>query len=151
MRQGSWKQLALIVLALSVIVGLFAPQAAADEARLVVQVDEPFEVNGTIYPAGTLTLRQMASFTPSTTLNEVCVQSECLGMLLASPSSEVIDRAEDSFLFERARLGHLVLVGFAYRGGTAHDFYRFSPTDGGHWLAPDEQPEEGTLLAASVP
>jgi hypothetical protein len=117
----NWNRLALIVAALAVLAALLAPAVEAGEYRLTAHIDEPFEINGTMYPAGSLSIRQLGDYTPTSTLNEIWVGDQCLGMVLAADNSAPGEELSDSLFFERATLGHLVLTGFAYRGQRAQD------------------------------
>lgn len=133
------------MVALAVIVLLAAPAALAEEGRLVVHLGESFEVNGQLYPAGTLSVRELSAYNPASTLNEIWIDNECIGVLLASSSPAVI--AEDVVNFERSPAGHLVLTGFAYRGEAVQHLYQFRvEASGPRWLAPAENAE--ALVAA---
>ena len=141
-----WK-LGWIVFALAVLVGLFAPESAAAGHRVAAQLTEPFEVNGHLFDHGELAVREIASYNPTMTLNEVWVGDRCLGLLLAAESDNVSSGTDDTLIFERTAQGHLLLVGFAYRGQGTNELYQFrAHSDGGRWLAPNES--EAVLLAA---
>ena len=62
-RMRSW---ALGLLVASAVVGL-AGDALAAGPRLVVEVDEPFVIDGEVYEAGELSLRPVLEFTPTVT------------------------------------------------------------------------------------
>src|SRR6185295_3979913 len=68
-----------------------APKSFAGGPRLVAQIDEPFEVNGQLFPAGKLSLREVSSYTPVSTLNELQVDGRCLGMVLAQEIEGSLD------------------------------------------------------------
>ena len=127
MRQERWTtRLALGMLAVAVAAGFSGDVAAAD-LRLTVTVDEPFVVDGNLYPAGTLSLRPVRAFTPTTMLNEVWVGNRCLGLLSASRTDDPIREASrNAVLFVRDADGRLVLRGFAYRADGAGDRYRYA-------------------------
>jgi len=127
MRDRSWISWSCTVLALAALVALLAPQSPAGEPRLVARIDEPFEVNGTVFQSGTVSLRQVGAFTPTSTLNEVCVDNDCLGLLLARSTAPAGVADDDALLFERGSGGRLVLVGFDYRG---HGRASLLPTTG---------------------
>jgi hypothetical protein len=128
---------------------LAAPEAGAASHRVVAWLDEPFEINGQVYPGGQLAVRQLRSYNPSSTLVEVWVDSHRLGVLLAAETSAGERSDESSLIFERDRRGHLVLVGFAYRGLGQHEFFQFRvDARGGHWLAPSEREERSKLIAS---
>ena len=138
-RKRQW-QLGWIVIALAVLAGLFAPESAAAGHRVAARLAQPFEVNGQFFSHGELAVREIASYNPTTTLNEVWVNDRCLGLLLAAGSASVSSGSDDTLIFERAAQGHLVLVGFAYRGKGMNELYQFRmASDGGRWLSPAEQ------------
>lgn len=99
-----------------------APVSLAGGARIVAEVAEPFEVDGRLFPAGAVTLREVSRFSPTQTLNEVWVGDECLGRLLAVNASDYWGRVDDALLFQRHPEGHLDLVGFALKGRKAQEF-----------------------------
>jgi hypothetical protein len=130
------KDLLLIGALLALLAGLTAPDSSAAGSRLVVRVDEPFEVNGRLFPAGELSLREVAAFSPVITLNEVCVENECLGLLLAQERSDASVAPCDEMVFRRDGRGHLVLESVAIEGRPALDFYSFDERAGGQWQLP---------------
>lgn len=86
---------------------------------VVAQVPEPFEVNGQMYPAGTLSLRELRDYTPVATLNEVCIDSICQGMLIGVELPGQLQTSLDELIFARSPQGHLVLFGMVMRGQPA--------------------------------
>ena len=114
---------------LPVVAGLIAlVSASAVEGhgpRLVVRMDEPFEVNGQVYPGGSLMLRSVTDFNPVASIDEVWVDRECLGLLVASKASGERSSSHDSVLFERNAEGRLVLVGYNLRGSGTNTAYRY--------------------------
>ena len=125
MRMQRWKGLALIVATLAVLVTLFAPSGVADERRLVVRVNEPFEVNGQLYPEGKVAVKSVRTYNPSSLLSEIWVGRECLGLFRASRISDDATTAESSLTFKRTAAGHLTLVGFASGDSDDQGVYRF--------------------------
>jgi hypothetical protein len=110
-----------------VVVALTSPVWAHD-ARLQVRVNEPFEVAGRVYPAGSLTLRSMVDYNPTSSIDEIWVDNRCVGMLMAERSAHGAPAASDSVLFERTGRGRLVLVGYRLRGNG--DGFRYRPVTG---------------------
>lgn len=141
---------ALIVGSLVLATVIFAPSAKADELRLAIRVNEAFEVNGQLYDAGKLSLRQTGDYNPSATINEIWVGNQCLGILLAQQVESDVISDSDSFLFDRNAKGTLVLVGVTFRGQRARELYQYSVTQDGRWMRPGDQPSPvtGTLLAS---
>ena len=84
MKKQKWKGLALVIVALAALVTLFAPSGMADERRLVVNLTEPFEINGELYPEGKVTVKSVRTYNPSSLLSEIWVGRECLGLFRAS-------------------------------------------------------------------
>ncbi len=111
-----WRRLLLIVLALAAISAAFAPAVGARELRLTAEIAEPFVINGTLYPAGPITIRQIGDYNPSETLNEIRAGDEWIGVLRAAEIPASQRERSSSLLFERDRLGNLVLTGFVHRG-----------------------------------
>lgn len=99
----------------------FSPAQAAGN-RLVTQVDRPVEINGELYPAGELSIREVDDLSPTETLNEVCAAGECLGLLRAQSEPGGTPSSDDAVVFKPDERGHLVLVGFSYRGQSAREF-----------------------------
>jgi len=117
------------MVATMIVAGLASGISAAGP-RLVVNVDEPFVVDGRTYPAGTLSLRTVHEFTPTKTLSEVWVGDRCLGMLAASRGDDArLEASRNAVLFARDPDGRLELRGFAYRVDGAGDRYRFALLD----------------------
>ena len=125
MTRAGWKGLALVVVALAVAVTLFAPSGVADERRVVVSVNEPFEINGQLYPAGELTVKSVRTYNPTSVLSEVWVGRECLGVFRASRIPEEVATTAHSVTFKRTPAGHLTLVGFASGDNDDLAAYRF--------------------------
>ena len=89
------------------------PPAFASGDRLVVNVPEPFQVSGRMFPAGPVTLRHLGDYTPSTAIDRLNVANGCIGMMLAErETDEPGDLLAPSLVFERDAAGHLVLVGY---------------------------------------
>jgi len=125
MNRKGWKNIAWIVLTLAVVATVFAPTGTAADRRLVVSVDEPFEIGGELYPPGTLTVKGVRAFNPSLVMGEIWVGTECLGMYQATRVASATDAQGPSLTFRRTSEGRLALVGFS---STLHDLsgrYRF--------------------------
>lgn len=131
-----WRGLLLIVLALAAISAAFAPGVEAGERRLTAEIAEPFVINGMLYPAGPITIRQIGDYNPSETLNEIRAGSESLGILRAAEIPASQRERSSSLLFERDPQGTLVLTGFVYRGQRPRTLTRFF-----------DEPDEEVLLA----
>jgi hypothetical protein len=132
----NWRRLLLIVLALAAIAAAFAPPAEAAERRLTAEIAEPFVINGTLYPAGPITIRQIGDYNPSETFNEIRAGNESLGVLRAAEMPASSRERNSSLLFERNPQGNLVLTGFVYRGQRPRTLSRSV-----------DEPDEEVLLA----
>ena len=110
------KELWLMVLALALLAGLLAPDALAEGRRLVVQMEEPFEVSGQLYAGGELSLCEVRAFSPVATLHEVRINGRSLGILIARDDGHPLVAQRDEVIFERSRAGHLVLTSVALTG-----------------------------------
>ena len=102
---------------------LVAPAIAGN--RFTARVDEPFELNGKPYPAGTIVVDPLRDFTPSAALAEVWVGSEFVGLLRADRVQVSPARDRASLTFERDARGTLVLVGYASPSHGVHGEFRF--------------------------
>ena len=125
MIRAGWKGLAVVIVALAALVTLFAPSGLADDRRVVVNIDEPFEVNGQLYPAGKVTVKNVRTYNPSSLLSEIWVGRECLGVFRASRISTEPPTANATVTFNRTAAGHLTLVGFASSETRDQGVYRF--------------------------
>ena len=110
------KELWLMVLALALLAGLLAPDALAEGRRLVVQMEEPFEVSGQLFAGGELSLCEVRAFSPVATLHEVRINGQSLGILMAQDDGRPLVAQRDEVIFERSRDGHLVLTSVALTG-----------------------------------
>ena len=110
------KTLWMMVLALAGLVVLFAPEARAAGRRLVAQIEEPFVVNGQLFPPGELSVRELGEYSPVAKLDEVQVDGRTLGYVVAHELSD--DRAADTdaLIFARNQDGQLVLQSVAVAG-----------------------------------
>lgn len=131
MKSMKWNRLAWIVAALALAVMVFAP-SLAESSRLTAQVDESFEIDGVVYPAGRLTVKAVRDYTPSSVLSEIWVGGECLGLFRATKVAPGAAGGSDALTFERSATGRLVLVGYSAGNRPDPSAYRFeapgSPT-----------------------
>jgi hypothetical protein len=123
MMKQSWKQLAWIVAGVTLIAMLSAPSFAGGNKRLTINMNESYEIVGTVYPAGKLTVRELNQYNPTTTLQEVWIGNECIGLLKATSMPETQKSTSNEFLFKRDKNGgQLALVGVAFKGETDRGF-----------------------------
>ena len=116
------RHLWMTVLALAALTAMFAPAAQAGE-KLVVQMDEPFEIAGQIYPAGKLSVRSVRDYSPVARLHEIQVDGQSLGLLVASKKDAAPSPAQRNVMtFQRGHDGRLILVSVAEKGQVPHTF-----------------------------
>jgi len=124
MNRAGWKRLAWIVAVLALAVTVFAP-SLAEPSRLSARVDESFEIDGEVYPAGRLSVKAVQAYNPSTVLSEIWVGGECLGLFRATKVAPAGTATEDALTFERSAAGRLALVGFSASHRPEPGDYRF--------------------------
>ena len=101
--------------ALAVLAGLCAPPAPASGPSVVVQMNEPFEIDGEVYRGGRLSLHALRPLSPVATLSELRVDDRSLGLMIAR-SDGAVPATRNEMIFERRDDGQLVLVSVALRG-----------------------------------
>ena len=138
-RKGMW-------VALGVALALGMTPAYAGQA-LSVRVAEPFEVDGRFFDSGTLTLREVAAYSPVATLTEICVEGDCLGVFLAETVEGSTVADSNQVVFGRAADGHLVLEALAFAGAQPFELYGFEREERGWRVAHAHSGPVGTLTA----
>jgi len=123
MRANTPRSIAVLV-ALALGLALAAPSVAGDR-RLSARVAEPFELNGKLYPASSIVVEHVRDYTPSTSLSEVWVGSEFVGLLRADRVATPDNSGAASLSFERDARGTLALVGYASPAHGVHGEFRF--------------------------
>lgn len=132
LHKGLW----LLVLTLAVLAGVFAPPVQAAGPRWVARVDEPFEVGGQVFPPGELSLREVNTYSPVATLNEVRVDGRSLGFVLARCEKSAPLATRNELIFQRSEQGHLVLAFVALRGQEVRQVYYLGEGENaGTWQA----------------
>jgi hypothetical protein len=140
-----------IVIALAILVMCFTPATWAAGQRIVADIGEPFEVGGEVYPSGRLSLREIGRLSPVASINEICVDGACPGIVLARETGSLPTAIRNELLFERdARSGHLVLVAVALAGQPIRRPYRFPGAPGEDAAAARPQPSPAPVLIASA-
>ena len=115
------------------VIGLLAvalATAEAGEPKLVIDVEEPFLLQGQICPAGTVSIRFVSRYNPASTLHEIRVGGEPLGVFRADHVVAEDPDAEDTVRFERNRQGTLVLLGYTLRRGGSTEAFSFGASPG---------------------
>jgi hypothetical protein len=113
--------------AVSLIAACFcgATLAVASEGCIAVRVPGPMELpDGSVYPAGTLSLCLSRPFSPESAVHRVTVGGIPVGLLLSrSGMSEGEATAEPTVMFRRTEGGRLRLVGYAFPSGARSRTY----------------------------
>lgn len=129
----------LIVVALVALAAWAAPPVLAAD-MVTARVPEPFEVNGEVYPPGTLSVKEIGALSPVATLHEFRIDGESRGFVLVRPEAGAPASASTELGFSRAAAGHLVLASVAVAGrpeGTVHAH----AWEGVEWPAGAEDPQ----------
>jgi len=144
------RDLTFLVLALALLAVGSAPEVEAEERPLSARVDEPFTVDGKLFDAATVTLRFVGRYNPTSTLHEVRVGDECVGIFVAERVSGNSGGNLGSIILGRKRSGTLVLVGFRYRGTPPSQYFalRHSTADGHGFARTASRNDEGSIVAA---
>jgi len=144
----NWKRLSCWVGGLVLLAALAAPELTAGQHSVSATIQEPFEFNSEIFGPGALTVREVSHYNPATTLNEIWIDNRCLGLMLADVSHSSSSRAASNrIIFERSAAGRLVLIGFAYRGQPAREFYGYeTATTGRRWSSPSKRSMESVAV-----
>lgn len=141
------KELWWTAMTLALLAGLLAPATPAADSKMVVQIDEPFEIFGQSYAAGKITLRHFADYSPVSSLHEVRVNGRSLGYLMARNATDEI-ATSNHVVFERKADGRLVLTSLASRGQPLRHLLPFgTPADLEASQRASARAEAGTLLA----
>ena len=106
----------------------FGPATAASDTQIRFNVPQPFRVGNRVFDAGVIIVRSIAALTPSTSILEVWVNGNCLGMLTARRSVPEEPPARTEALFRRDDDGRLEMVGFRLTGRPTGTTYRFPET-----------------------
>jgi hypothetical protein len=135
----------LAIVTLTTAAALTAPDAAAGD-RFVVRVPEPFEVNGTVHPAGKLSLEPVRALSPIATLHEVRIDGQSHGLVLVRAHDGGSEVATSEIGFVRSADGHLVLESVALAGRHAGTVYSYR-SDLGQWLVTSAVPRPVAVAA----
>jgi len=115
-----WVGLGLIVLGLAT-----ASPTAASDSQVRFEMVSPFRVGSHGFDAGVIAVRTVSAYTPSTSILEVWVNGECLGMIPAQRGvSEGTPQRAEAF-FRRDDDGRLEMIGFQLAGRVNGTTYRF--------------------------
>ena len=104
------------------------PAAAASDTQIRFKVPRPFRVGIHVYDAGVITVRRLSAFTAETSILDVWVNDDCLGMLAARRSVPEEPPLRTEAVFHRDDDGRLEMVGFQLTGPPTGTTYRFPDT-----------------------
>lgn len=120
---AGWAIVGLVLAALT-----SAPATAAAETQIRFKVPQPFRVGSRVFDAGVVTVHSVSAFTPRTSILEVWVDGDCLGMVTARRSVPEEPPARTEALFRRDDDGRLEMVGIQLTGRPTGTTYRFPET-----------------------
>jgi hypothetical protein len=130
--------------ALTLTAALGATTAWAGDHQVRFDVPEPFRVGQHVYSAGTIAVHSIMSYTPNTSLLEVRVNGDLLGMVTANRSVSEVPPTRNEALFRRDDDGRLVMVGYRITGKPTGTTFRFQdPT-----VAPVAEPGPAVALGS---
>jgi len=116
----------IVGLALAALISGSAVAATATQVRF--NVPQPFRVGSRVFDAGIVTVRTVSAFTPMTSILEVWVDGDCLGMVAARRSVPEQPPTRTEALFRRDDDGRLEMVGLQLTGRPTGTTYRFPET-----------------------
>ena len=126
MKSGSAWTRATWIFVGSALVALSSPQViAATDHPVRFEVPGPFRVGNQGFEAGVIWVHNISAYTPSTSLLEVWVNGECLGLLPAHRSVSEVPPVRTEALFHRDEDGRLEMIGFQMTGRPNGTTYRF--------------------------
>lgn len=115
---------------LGLVLGALAtrPASAASEMRVRFDVPQPFRLGNHVYDSGVIAVHHVSAYTPRTSILEVWVNGNCLGMMAARRSVSEEPPLHTEALFRRDDDGRLEMVGFRVTGLPTGTTYRFPET-----------------------
>jgi len=143
----------LVVLTAVVAVTMTTTQpamAAPSRECVTVHMDTPFRLpDGTLYPAGVLTLCDSRTFSPVDNLHRILVGGSSIGLFVSRRrSAESRPVGSPEILFKHGADGNLELVGYSVVKAGRSVAYRMK-SQGTTWQA-NAQPPLGGVAAAPV-
>jgi len=139
------------LLVLAAVLVLTGTLAGAGGERLQVHLEQPFQIGEQRFSSGTITVKTIRTYNPSTTLHEVWVDGECLGLMMGRRTDGLgDDPLRDVLHFNRGEEGRLVLVGFATRNDRSASLYHYGRVSAtGRRNAPDDRGDPTVIAATS--
>jgi hypothetical protein len=110
-------------LAIAMALGMGTPRAADVNVRF--EVPEPFRVGGHDYDRGVISVHSLMAYNPTTSLLEVRVNGECIGMVTAWRDASEVPPVHTEAMFQRNDEGRLVMVGYRVTGRPTGTTFRF--------------------------
>ncbi len=114
-----------MMLGLALVPATMEPVLAASETQVRFRLAQPFRVGEHAYDAGVIAVHSVSPYTPTTSILEVWVNGDCLGMMTATRSASEEPPLRTEALFLREGDGRLVMIGFRMTGHPTVTTYRF--------------------------
>jgi hypothetical protein len=105
-----------------------AGTANAGDMQVRFDVPAPFRVGSHEYSGGTIAVHSIMAYNPTTSLLQVWVNGDCLGMMTATRSSSGPATRGNEAMFARDDDGRLVMTGYRMAGRPGGTTYRFIET-----------------------
>ena len=137
---GTWIKRAWGVMALATAL---AGTATAGDMQVRFDVPAPFRVGSHESSGGTITVHSLMAYNPTTSLLQVWVNGDCIGMMTASRTTSGPAPRRNEAMFARDEDGRLVMTGYRMAGRRDGTTYRFIETP----TSPVVEP--GTVMASS--
>jgi hypothetical protein len=134
--RASRLSIALLAVAAATLVVAQPAVAAASNACVSVRIDAPFRLpDGTVYPAGGLTLCDTRSYSPIAESHVVYVDGSAVGQFRSwRRATELTEAGAPEVVFEREPGGTLALVGYIVPVGSGSIAFRLKG-EGESWQA----------------
>jgi hypothetical protein len=144
-------QFLLVALSATVAVTITTTEpvlAAPSRECVTVHVDAPFRLpDGTLYPAGVLTLCDSRTFSPVDHLHRILVGGSSVGLFISSRrSTESRSLGAPEILFSHGADGNLELMGYSVEKSGRSVAYRLK-SQGATWQAISRPPAGGVAAA----
>ncbi|HEX4823979.1 MAG TPA: hypothetical protein VFV19_06680 [Candidatus Polarisedimenticolaceae bacterium] len=106
------------VLRLAMAVTFAVSLGHAEDPVVKFEVPQAFRVGSHEYASGTISVRPLRDYNPTTALLEVRVNDQCIGMMSARRDASTDRASRTEALFTRDDEGRLVMTGFRSTGTT---------------------------------
>ncbi len=121
--RNTWKR-AVAAMGLAAGMTWGAAHAESGDPKWTFRVPEPFRVGATVYPAGTLSVRNVQRLNPVSMIQAVWVNDVPLGFMTVRTGRSEAPVRVSTALFERHGTEPLVLVGYSVPGRRTGTVYK---------------------------